>query len=138
MLYTKTRQNFDLIRLVLLLFISCCAFHSHALADEKKITAEEYRDLGFVEQQKGNLPQALTYYIKATELGLDNAAVMNDIGIIYEKADFISKAEVYYLKSVHTDEAYLPALMNLAYLYQGQGKNELAFEYFQKRFEKGD
>ena len=139
MLYTKKRHNFGLIKLALLLSISCFAFHSHALADnEKALTAEEYRDLGFAEQKKGNLPQALTYYLKATELGLDNPVVLNDIGIIYESINYTSKAEMYYLKAVQADENYLPALMNLAYLYQGEGKNELAFQHFRKRYEKGD
>jgi len=138
MLYTKTRHIFGLIKFILLFSISCFAFQSHAIADEKVIAAEEYRDLGFAEQKKGNLPQALTYYIKATELGLDNPVVFNDIGIIYESADFISKAEMYYLKAVQVDENYLPALMNLAYLYLGEGKSELAFQHFRQRFEKGD
>jgi Flp pilus assembly protein TadD len=109
-----------------------------AFADRKLKTAEEYRDLGFTQQQKGNLPEALSNYIKAVELGLESPVVLNDIGVIYEQIGLVSKAEGYYLQAVQLDEDYLPAYMNLAYLYQSNDREELAFQYFKKRFEKAE
>jgi tetratricopeptide (TPR) repeat protein len=54
----------------LLLFISCITIQRIALAEDLTAqTAEEYRALGYVQQQQGNLSEALAYYTKATSLG---------------------------------------------------------------------
>ncbi|HLF18049.1 MAG TPA: tetratricopeptide repeat protein [Candidatus Omnitrophota bacterium] len=138
MLNSHKKRNSSLSTVVLLSFISCFAFHSLTFADTKLKAAEEYRDLGFTQQQKGNLPEALNNYIKAVELGLENPVVLNDIGVIYEQIGLFSKAEQFYLQAVQVDENYLPAYTNLAYLYQSNGQEELAFQYFKKRFERAE
>ncbi len=122
----------------LLLFISCITFHTLVSADTKEKTAEEYRALGYVEQQKGNLNGALSYYTKATSLGLENTVLLNDMGVLYEEIDLYSRAETYYLKAIQLDPKYLPPYNNIAYLYQRLGRNDEAAQYFKKRFELGD
>ena len=127
------RTNF-----ALLFFISGIAFQTQASEDIKNETAETYRALGFAEHQKGNLNEALAYYTKATSLGLKSAVVLNDMGVLYENIDLYAKAEQYYLSAIKTDERYLPAYINLAYLYQRFGQNDKAASYFKRRFELGD
>ena len=81
--------------LVLLIFISCIAFHTIVFADITQQTAEEYRALGYAEQQEGNLNEALSYYTKAISLGLQNSVILNDMGVLYEEIDLYPRAERY-------------------------------------------
>ena len=121
---------------VLFLFISFFTLHSNAFADKKSQIAEEYRTKGFLEQQKGNYEQALTYYTKALSLGEENAVVFNDIGVVYEQFGVIDRAEESYLKAVKLDEHYLPPYMNLAYLYKRRGDMARAAQYFEARLRR--
>jgi tetratricopeptide (TPR) repeat protein len=98
--------------------------------------AEEHRNLGLIEQKKGNLVQALSFYVKAYELGLESPVILNDIAIIYDGMGLKSKAEEFYKQAISTDDDYLPPYMNLAYLYLNYGQDELAFQFFKKRFER--
>jgi tetratricopeptide (TPR) repeat protein len=123
-------------RIALLVVISFFTFQSLAIANGKLDAAEKFRDLGYAEQKKGNLPQALGFYVKAVTLGLESPVVLNDIAVIYEQIGLTSKAESFYLQAISLDEDYLPAYMNLAYFYQASGQDELAFQYFKKRFER--
>lgn len=122
----------------LLFFISCIAFHTYAFAGIKEQTAEEYRALGYAEQQKGNYNKALSFYTKATSLGMENAVLLNDMGVLFEEVDFYRRAESYYLRAIQKDVHYLPPYMNLAYFYQRFGRIEEAKKYFKMRFELGD
>ncbi len=122
----------------LLFFISFFAFHKNVAADIKEKTAEEYRALGYAEQQKGNLNEALSYYTKATSLGLENAVLLNDMGVLYEQIDLYSRAETSYVRAIQADPKYLPPYSNLAYLHQRLKRFDKAAEYFKKRFELGD
>ncbi len=124
--------------IVLLFFISCITFHTIVFADIRVKLAEQYRATGYEEQQKGNLNEALSNYTKAVAVGLENAVLFNDMGVLYEEADFNSKAEQHYLKAITTDKHYLPPYINLAYLYQRVGRKDKAITYFKKRYELGD
>ena len=127
-----------LVHFALLAVISSSTFHSYCYADQKFQAAEENRDLGLIEQKKGNLIQALSHFVKAYELGLESAVVLNDIAIIYDGLGLKTKAESYYQQAISTDENYLPPYMNLAYLYLNYGQDELAFQFFKKRFERSE
>jgi len=120
---------------ILLLFISFITFHSIVFAGIKKQTAEEYRLQGYIEQQKGNFNEALSYYTKAISLGLENSVVFNDIGVLYEQLGFDFRAEKYYQQAIIIDPKYLPAYTNLAYFYKRNDYQEKAFKYFRQRYE---
>jgi Flp pilus assembly protein TadD len=83
------------------------------------------------------LNEALSLYTKATTLGLENAMLLNDMGVLYEEIDFYARAEHYYLRSIQLDQRYLPPYINLAYLYQKLGRTEEAVQYFKRRYELG-
>ncbi|MCK4882814.1 MAG: tetratricopeptide repeat protein [Candidatus Omnitrophica bacterium] len=133
----RSKKAFQSI-IALLFFISCITFHSFASAEVKDKIAEEYRALGYEEQQKGNLNEALSYYTKATSLGLENATLLNDMGVLYEEIDLYGRAEKFYLRAIQSDRDYLPPYNNLAYLYQRLGKPDKAARYFKLRFELGN
>lgn len=127
--YRKNRKL-----LVLHSFVFLVAFQSTVFADSKQNIIEEYRARGYAEQQEGNLHDALTYYTKAISLGLENAVVFNDLGVLYEQVHMPVKAERFYLQAIQTDAKYLPPYMNLGYLYLGFGEEQLAAEYFKERY----
>ncbi len=119
----------------LLFFISLITFHSNVFADPKKESAEQYRLQAYDQQQKGNYNAALSFYTKAEALGEMSPTLLNDMGVLYEQIGFMKKAEHHYLDSIKQDKNYLPAYMNLAYLYKNSGDMDKAAQYFQRRFE---
>lgn len=131
-------RTINSVILSLLFFISFSAFHATVSADTKSQIAEEYRALGYAEQQKGNWYGALAYYNKAISFGSGDAVIYNDVAILYEQIRFPSKAEKYYLLSIQADGNYLPPYLNLAYLCLNQGDESRAFEYFRQRYERAD
>ncbi|HBG60379.1 MAG: hypothetical protein A2Y03_00460 [Omnitrophica WOR_2 bacterium GWF2_38_59] len=122
----------------LLFFISLIITQNISQAEDEKLkAAEEYREQGYEQQQKGNLSDAFTFYSKAIALGLENPAIFNDLGIISEQIGFDGNAEKFYLKAIEVDQKYLPSYMNLAYFYQKINKLEDAFRNFKMRYELG-
>ena len=133
---TAKKTNYKVI--ALLLSFSLIAFHQRVFAESKEQVIEQYRLKGYEAQRKGNFQDAFTYYSKAISLGLENAVVLNDLAVLSEQINLPLKAEQYYLSAIQIDKDYLPPYMNLAYFYQKNGQTELAFEYFKKRFERGE
>jgi len=99
-------------------------------------TAAEYRVQGYAAQQKGNLDQALSFYLKALAMGEHTAAIYNDIGVVYEELGVYDQAEVNYKQAIAENPDYLPAYSNLAYMYKEQGDSQQALLYFKERYER--
>lgn len=122
---------------LLIVFLSLITFHSNSFAAVKNPTAEEIRIEGFAEQQKGNFNTALSLYSKSLSIKPNQPQVLNDIGVVYEQLDQLGRAEDKYLEAIRADKRYLPAYLNLAYLYQKKGDLVKSIEYFRKRIELG-
>lgn len=141
--YYFLHKEFAITRHVLPTLLLFCVisvtFQSNVFADQsKEKIAEEYRLKGYEAQQKGNLDEALTNYVKAASLSPAPASLYNDMGVIYEKLNLPEKAEGAYLEAVRVDDKYLPAYANLAYLYEAKGDIQKAGEYLKKRIREGD
>ncbi len=117
------------------IFISLFAFQTAVFGEFKKNIADEYREKGYAEQQKGDFVKALTFYNKAISLGNEDPDLLNDLGILCEQIGFSKKSEGYYLRAIQVDPEYLPAYLNLAYLYLQNGQESLAIKYFKHRYE---
>jgi len=115
-------------------------FHPSVFAEKeiKEKSAQELRLKGYDAQQKGNLQEALSYYVKASALGLADPSIFNDIGVIYEQLGMLDRAEESYLQALDVDSHYLPTYTNLAYFYEKQGNTKEAIAYLKKRIEWGD
>jgi tetratricopeptide (TPR) repeat protein len=98
--------------------------------------AEDYRVKGYEEQQNGRMDRALSYYEKAISLGVKNAVLFNDMGVIYEQIGIPKKAEEYYLNSIKINPKYLPPYTNLAYFYKEKGDTRRASAYFKARYKR--
>lgn len=99
--------------------------------------ARKYRQAGLENQRMGNLPAAMSLYQKAIAIDPGYAVAYNDLGVIYEAANFPERAEESYLKSIKIDPDYLSAYTNLALFYENQRDLEKAAYYWAKRAGSG-
>ena len=95
--------------------------------------ARKYREAGLENQRMGNLPAAMSLYQKAIAIDPGYAVAYNDLGVIYEAANFPERAEESYLKSIKIDPDYPSVYTNLALLYESQRDLEKAAYYWAKR-----
>jgi len=100
--------------------------------------AREYRSQGAAAQGGGNYQAALSFYQRAVYADPLYATAYNDLGIAAEALGNIGAAEEAYKMAIMVDPGYLGAYFNLASLYQGQRKLELAATYWEKRIDLGD
>lgn len=143
MYYSRMTKRFQkTYRVVTTLFILSVSLFACQLsvsaAEMFGSEADEYRIKGYEAQQNNNFDQALTYYAKAISLGLDTAAIYNDMGVIYEQIGVFPRAEENYLKAIEFDPNYLPPYTNLAYFYQDRGDTKRAIYFFQQRFKRAE
>jgi len=96
---------------------------------------QSYSLLGLAHFKKRNLFQAASAYEKCLELQPDMSEVRNSLGFIYQELDVLDKAEEEYKKAYSIDSNH-NASFNLAKLYFGQNKLELALDYVQKSIQK--
>ena len=106
--------------------------------------AQSYGWLGYLLEQKGEIPKALEYDKKCLkiqeELGLKEgiATSLNNIGYIYKRQGSISQAIKYYHKSMQIykqigdKKGLAMSLNNIAYIYDNQGDIEAALKYFHR------
>ena len=135
---TKLKKTGHICCFVLLILSVSLNFQSNVSASGQGISAEEYRLKGYEQQQAGHLTEALSFYIKATEVAPNVANAYNDAGIIYEQLGLTDQAQESYLKAIQINKGYLPAYLNLAYLYLHKQDTEKAIEYFEQRIALGD
>ena len=121
-----------------LIIISLLLCPVRSLAESKREIAEDYRLKGYEEQQKGNLQDALSWYVKASSVDPKYAVALNDMGLVYEEMQQDTLAEANYLKAIKADEKYLPSYNNLALFYKKKQNLIQAVEYFSKRVELGE
>lgn len=95
--------------------------------------ARKYREAGLENQRMGNLPAAMSLYQKAIAIDPGYAVAYNDLGVIYEAANFPERAEESYLKSIKIDPNYPSTYANLALFYESQRDLEKAAYYWAKR-----
>ena len=95
-----------------------------AIADLEKAAAIQpnfapvRRDLGILLIQQKNYPEALKHLAKATDLGMQDAALFNFLGIAYSNTDQLQKAVASYQEALKLDPKLAEAHLNLAYAYQ--------------------
>jgi Flp pilus assembly protein TadD len=145
-------QNRFLPKFIITIIITLCVFcfvgllfaknkpvdpAARNIPNELQEQAREYRQAGLENQRMGNLPAAMSLYQKAIAIDPGYAVAYNDLGVIYEAANFPERAEESYLKSIKIDPDYLSAYANLALFYENQRDLEKAAYYWAKRAGSG-
>ena len=121
---------------LLILSFSLLPFQTLTFAESFGPVAEDYRAKGYEQQERGNYERAIQFYTKALSLGLENAVLYNDIGVVYEHMGVWQRAKEHYLKALRLDQDYLPPYTNLAYLYLRRGEKFKASQYFRERYDR--
>jgi len=110
----------------------------------KKTLAGVLNNIGYIHDDKGNIPLALAYYQKSLKIKKEigdkkgMAYSYNNIGAIHRDQGNIPLALAYYQKSlkikkeVEDKKGMASSYYNLGYIHQGQGNNSIALGYYQK------
>lgn len=106
-----------IIALCSLTVLGCASFGGR---DKEK--AELHLRLGTSELEAGNYPFALRELLRADELNPNNAAINNNLGLVYFMRDRFDLAEKHLYKAVDIDPQYSEARNNLARVLIELGK----------------
>ena len=90
------------------------------------------RELGILQAQQQNYPDAAKNLSRAVELGLGDAGLFNFLGIAYSRTARQQKAIDAYRKSIQLDPQLAEAHLNLAYAYEQTHKPRPARQEYQE------
>ena len=89
------------------------------------------RELGILQAQQQNYPDAAKNLSRAVDLGLGDARLFNFLGIAYSRTARQQQAIGAYRKALQLDPQLAEAHLNLAYAYE-QVKNKLAGQEYRE------
>ncbi len=95
-----------------------------AIADMEKAVAIQpnfaslRRDLGMLQFQQQNYPEAAQHLAKAAELGIKDAPLYNFLGISYSRTKELKKAQASYKQALQIDPNLAEAHLNLGFVYK--------------------
>jgi choline-sulfatase len=93
------------------------------------------RDLGLLQFQKGNYPEAEKHLSQAVALGINDAILYNDLGISYSHAGRQDKAIESYQRALRLDPNLPQAHLNLGFAYEQLNQKSLAEHEYQRACE---
>ena len=92
-----------------------------------------YREAGkYYGEQKGDLPKALQYLLKAFEMRPNEYETLRLLGVAYGQSGEVAKALEFFQKAVELEPDNADALYNLGSAYHYAGQPEKRDEYIQK------
>lgn len=109
-----------------------------------KYQASAINNMGFLENQHGDINKALYYFKKALEIQkqigdtIGVAASLNNIGAMYKYQGRVSEALDYYHRALKLREAIQDksgiaySLNNIGHIYHNQGDSKKALEYYRR------
>ncbi len=107
--------------LTLMVFLSLPAFCAgKESAEMLQKQARDYRQQGWLFQERGDLESAMICYQKAMLADPNYAVAYNDVGVILEGLDQPEEAKQMYLKAIEVDPHYPNSYSNLALLYEAE------------------
>lgn len=107
-----------------------------------KIYASALANMGFIEEDRGNIPKALKYYHQSIKIQTKNgdkqnlANTLNNLGAIYTREEEDEIGMKYYLKSLNIRKeikdslGMAESLVNIGHSYRFQNKFNEALSYF--------
>jgi arylsulfatase A-like enzyme/Flp pilus assembly protein TadD len=125
-------------------FIKSKTDKAAAIADMEKAVsiqpnfASLRRDLGMLQFQQQNYPEAAKHLAKAAELGVDEAPLYNFLGISLSRTGQLRKAIDSYKHALKLDPNLAEAHLNLGFAYQRSNSPQAAHKEYQEacRLEK--
>jgi len=96
-----------------------------------------YNLLGLAYMMKANLPAAVQAFENCIAIQADFSEAQNNVGTAYQEQGQTEKAEAAFKKAYSLSQNY-NASYNLAKIYYGQNKFDLALDFIQKSLDKYD
>ena len=90
------------------------------------------KDLGLLQFQEGNYPEAAKHLSRAIALGINDAVVYNDLGISYSRTGRLRKGIDSYKQALKLDPDLAQAHLNLGYAYEQLNQKNLADREYQR------
>jgi arylsulfatase A-like enzyme/Flp pilus assembly protein TadD len=90
------------------------------------------RDLGLLQFQEGNYPEAAKHLSQAVALGLNDAVLYNDLGISYSQIGRQHQAIASYQHALRLDPTLAQAHLNLGFAYEQVKQKDLAEHEYQQ------
>lgn len=109
-------------------------FYEKAMGIDPK-NPESYFFMASLDEQQGNVDQALKNYLKASELDSSYVAAYNNAGAIYLDEDKLPEAEVQFKKAVLWNPNFLEGNYNVFQVLEMQNKADEAFPYLETAYE---
>lgn len=119
-------------------FIDARSDKKTAIADYEKAVSIQggfaplRRDLGLLQLEDRNFPEAAKHLSRAVALGLHDAALYNSLGIAYSRTDNLGKAIESYKQALKEDPDLPQAHLNLGYAYERLNQKSLAAREYQE------
>lgn len=114
----------------LLFTYSVFTFQTNAFAQITNKVAQEYKQKGLLEQQKGNFSEAFTHYKKAIALGSWDKDTFKGIAQVYAQWQDFKQAEYYYLQALDVDPNDPETHFHLGALYTKTNRLSEAIQSF--------
>ncbi len=120
---------------------------SESLTSDKRDLMYIYTQLGKIYHEMGYFDDALLYHNKSLSLAKElghistQAAVLNNIALMYQHINELDKALDYFEESLRlqtNEKAKSPTYNNIALIYGKKGDYQKAVEYFKKAIEIGE
>ncbi|HET6178279.1 MAG TPA: tetratricopeptide repeat protein, partial [Candidatus Sulfotelmatobacter sp.] len=119
-------------------FIDARTDKQAAIADYEKAVAIQgsfpplRRDLGLLQFQEGNYSEAAKHLGRAVELGVNDAAVSNALGISYRRTGRLRQAVASYKQALKIDPTLAQTHLNLGFAYERLNQKALAEHEYQQ------
>jgi hypothetical protein len=107
---------------------ACSCLKETLLMGEREL--EVYSQLGYVNYCRHDFHVALECYQMALDICQDNAALLNNLGLLYVAMGQLDAAENYFLQARQFPETCLDASLNLAKLSLATENYDTGWEYF--------
>jgi choline-sulfatase len=119
-------------------FIEARTDRSAALSDYERAVSIQgnfaplRRDLGLLQFQQQNYPEAAKHLSQAVALGISDAVLYNDLGISYSRTGRLKRAIESYKQALRLDPGLPQAHLNLGYAYEQLKQKSLAEDEYQQ------
>lgn len=99
------------------------------------LSASDWFQKGYNAGEAKDYDNALLFYEKAIDLNPRFSMAYNNIGVIYEKRNNLTKSMFYYTKAIETEPNNSIAMFNLGANHQTKGDIKLAIKFYEKVIE---
>jgi len=103
--------------------------------DLNPLNTDHWANLARESKMKGDLDQALAYYVEATRLSPHNAQIFNEWGLIYVQKGMYDEAIAKFEHSLTLDPIFADTYLYLGEAYRLQDKAESAIDAYKKAVE---